>query len=214
MRASAGSVFPAVVVGVIVVGLLLVFYARATVPGLDATAEANVQRRAAFGVYVCDQWVTLPAPPVTAFSEFGVTDLQDGIVLMTSLPDDGARGPRLGAFLDAYGMSLNDTALEVPGEAAPEGGPLFEEGTDSCAEGDGLLSVRVWDPASDPGSGQTYITAFDDVRLPNDAMAFTIAFTPRDTDVPQPPSVAALQALIAGTPTENTAGATTSAEGG
>lgn len=195
MRASGGSVFPAVLAGVVVVGLLLVIYARASVPGLDANAEANVQRRAAFGVYVCDEWVTLPAPSVTAFSEFGVTDLQDGVVLMTSLPADGNRGPRLGAFLDAYGISLNDTELVIP---ADDGERRLEEGTDECADGEGLLSVRVWDPASDPGTGQTYITAFSDVRLPNDAMGFTIAFTPRNADVPLPPSVAALDALING----------------
>lgn len=205
MRASGGSVFPAVLAGVVVVGLLLVIYARASVPGLDANAEANVQRRAAFGVYVCDEWVTLPAPSVTAFSEFGVTDLQDGVVLMTSLPADGNRGPRLGAFLDAYGVTLNDTELVIPAAPDVDGGRRVVEGTDQCADGDGLLSVRVWDPASDPGSGQTYITAFDDVRLPNDAMGFTIAFTPRNADVPQPPSVTALDALINGT---------TSAEGG
>ena len=208
--------FPAVMAGVVVVGLLLVIYARASVPGLDANAEANVQRRAAFGVYVCDEWVTLPAPAATAFSEFGVTDLQDGVVLMTSLPADGTRGPRLGAFLDAYGVTLNDTELVVPGESGADGGRRVEEGTDDCADGEGLLSVRVWDPASNAGSGQTFITAFDDVRLPNDGMGFTIAFTPRDTEVPQPPSVAALQAVIDGTPAEPTPAtdATTSAGGG
>lgn len=204
--------FPAVMAGVVIVGLLLVVYARASVPGLDATAEANVQRRAAFGVYVCDQWVTLPAPPATAFSEFGVTDLQEGVVLMTSLPDDGARGPRLGAFLDAFGVTLNDTELVLPAGVA-EGDGRYEEGSDECADGDGLLSVRVWDPASDPGSAQTYITAFDDVRLPNDGMGFTIAFVPRDGDVPAPPSVSALQTLIDGTATPPT-GPTQSAGGG
>jgi hypothetical protein len=206
-------VFPAVMAGVVIVGLLLVIYARATVPGLDATAEANVQRRAAFGVYVCDEWVTLPAPSVTAFSEFGVTDLQDGVVLMTSLPADGNRGPRLGAFLDAYGVSLNDTELVIP--PTEDGGEerRLEEGETSCPEGDGLLSVRVWDPATDAGSGQTFITAFSDVRLPNDGMGFTIAFTPRNSEVPQPPSVQALTDLISGATADTTTPAEP-AEGG
>jgi hypothetical protein len=206
MRASGGSIFPAIMAGVVVVGLLLVVYARATVPGLDANAEANVQRRAAFGVYVCDEWVTLPAPSVTAFSEFGVTDLQDGVVLMTSLPADGNRGPRLGAFLDAYGVSLNDTEMVIPASEAGGEERRVEEGETSCPDGDGLLSVRVWDPATDAGSGQTYITAFSDVRLPNDGMAFTIAFTPRNATVELPPSVPAL--------TEVLSGPTTSAGGG
>ena len=197
--------FPAITAGVVIVGLLLVIYARATVPGLDANAEANVQRRAAFGVYVCDEWVTLPEPALTAFTEFGVSQQADGVVLMTSLPADGARGPRLGAFLSAYGLSLNDTEMVIP--ATEDGGEerRLEEGETSCPDGDGLLSVRVWDPATDAGSAQTYITAFSDVRLPNDGMGFTIAFTPRNADVPLPPSVPALTELLSG-PTTSAGG--------
>lgn len=195
IRAGGGSVFPAVLAAVIVVGLLLVVYARSTVPGLDATAEANVQRRAAFGVYVCDEFISVPAPAATSFVEFGVTDLQDGIVLMNALPADGNRGPRLGAFLDAFGITLTDTDLIVPA-AGDEPERRLAEGTDRCDAGDGLLSVRVWNPASDPGSGQTFITAFRDIRLPNDGMGFTIAFTARNAEVPVPASAGALDELI------------------
>lgn len=187
--------FPVVLAAVIAVGLLLVIYARGTVPGLDATAEANIQRRAAVGVYVCDEWVTLPTPPATSFAQFGVTDLQDGVVLMQAQPDDGNRGPRLGAFLDAFGITLTDTDLVIPA-VGDEPERRFVEGTDRCDAGDGLLSVRVWNPASDASTGQTFITAFRDIRLPNDAMGFTIAFTARNADVPVPPSVGALDELI------------------
>lgn len=196
IRAGGGSVFPLVVAGVVVVGLLLVIYARASVPGLDTEAEASVQRRAAFAVYVCDEFLTLPAPAATAFAEFGVTDLQDGVVLMQAQPADGTGGPRLGAFLDAFGVTLNDTELVIPA-AGDEPERRLEEGTDECADGeDGLLSVKVWNPASDASTGQTFITAFSDIRLPDDGMGFTIAFTPRDTEVPLPESVAALGELI------------------
>jgi hypothetical protein len=197
IRSGGGSLFPAILAGVMIVGLVLVVYARASVPGLDANAEASIQRRAAFGVYVCDEFVSLPAPAATAFSEFGVTDLQDGVILMTSLPADGARGPRLGAFLDAFKVTLTDTELVIPASGdQPE--RRLVEGTDRCDDGDGLLSVKVWNPATDAGTGQTFITAFRDIRLPNDAMGFTIAFTPRNSEVPVPSSVAALEALIAG----------------
>lgn len=195
IRAGGGSVFPLVVAGVVVVGLLLVIYARASVPGLDTEAEASVQRRAAFGVYVCDEFVTLPAPAATAFAEFGVTDLQDGVVLMQAQPADGNGGPRLGAFLSAFGVTLNDTELVIPG-VDDEAERRLVEGTDECADGEGLLSVKVWNPASDANSGQTFITAFSDIRLPDDGMGFTIAFTPRNTEVPLPASVAALGELI------------------
>lgn len=189
--------FPAIVAGLMIVGLVLVVYSRASVPGLDANAEANIQRRAAFGMYICDEFVSLPPPAATAFSEFGVTDLQDGVVLMTSLPADGARGPRLQAFLDAFKVTLTDTELILPASGdQPE--RRLVEGTDRCDDGDGLLSVKVWNPASDANSGQTFITALGGIRLPDDAMGFTIAFTPRNAEVPVPPSVDALQVLLTG----------------
>lgn len=198
IRATTGSSFPAILAAVVVVGLVLVIYARASVPGLDATASAVTQRNIAYGVYVCDEWVTLPAPDSQAFVDFGVSERDAGVIVMSSLPEDGNRGPRLGRFLDAYGVSLNDTELSLPADPERTVGDAFAEGDDECADGDGLLSVVTWNPASDPGSSQTYITAFSDIRLPDDAMAFAIAFTPRGADIPQPPSVTTLTALLTG----------------
>lgn len=198
IRATSGSSFPAILAAVVIVGLVLVIYARASVPGLDATASTVTQRNIAYGVYVCDEWVSLPAPDAQAFVDFGVNEREAGVIVMSSLPEDGNRGPRLGRFLDAFGVSLNDTELSLPEDPERTVADTFGEGDDECPDGDGLLSVVTWNPASDLGSSQTYITAFSDIRLPDDGMAFAIAFTPRGADVPQPPSVATLASLSTG----------------
>ena len=46
----------------------------------------------------------------------------------------------------------------------------------------------VWDHFDDdPSSGTTYVSNFNDIRITNDGMVFTIAFVPKDTDIPMPP---------------------------
>jgi hypothetical protein len=205
VRFQGGSVFPAVVLGVVLAGLGLIAYSRATVPGLDAVAEADRQVTIATGFYLCDEWIVLDgvADPATSFADFGVADLGGGVTLMNSLPADGSRGPRFGNFLDAYGVQLNDTRLRLPEGAAGE--VLFEEGTTKCDGSDALLSVITWTDLEDPGSASTFITAFPDLRLTTNGMVVAVAFTPRGTSVPLPPSTDALAQQLAG-PTPGPAG--------
>jgi hypothetical protein len=45
----------------------------------------------------------------------------------------------------------------------------------------------VWDNFTDTGDGTTYIAAFDNIRVDQDAMVFTVAFVPDNTEIEMPP---------------------------
>ena len=52
-----------------------------------------------------------------------------------------------------------------------------------CDGEDGELKVVVWDNYTDTGTGTTYVSNFDDIRVDRNSMVFTIAFLPKGTDV-------------------------------
>ena len=52
---------------------------------------------------------------------------------------------------------------------------------------DAELKVVVWNNFSDTDDGTTYVADFDNIRVAQDAMVFSIAFVPPDTDVGMPP---------------------------
>ena len=78
---------------------------------------------------------------------------------------------------------------------------------------DGELQVVVWDSFTDTGDGRRYVSDFNDIRIDQDGMVFTIAFVPEGTDIPMPPWAAELPELGAAdqgqtAPTTTVAGAT------
>lgn len=192
VRFQGGSVFPLVVAAVVAFGLLLVFYARATVPGLDAEAAADLQVDVAYGVYLCDEWLPVEALSAAddAFEQFGVIELDPGVARLQPLPADRTLGARLGSLLGAYGIELTDSRLRLPEGATDD--VVFDESTTRCNGRDAVLSVVVWDDAAAPGSDRNFITAFNDIRLPTSGMAVAVAFTEARATIPQPPSVTTL----------------------
>jgi hypothetical protein len=204
VRFQGGSVFPLVVAAVVVLGVLLVMYSRASVPGLDAEAAADLQVDVAHGVYLCDEWLPVDALSAAddAFEQFGVIELRPGVVRMQPLPADRTLGARVGSLVGALGMELNDSRLRLPEGAADE--VLFEEGTTKCNNRDAVLSVVVWDDAVNSTSSRNFITAFGDIRLPTSGMAVAIAFTEPNAEIPQPPSVQSLVAPPTTEPTDTT----------
>lgn len=184
VRFQGGTVFPLVIVGVIVAGLALVAYARSSVPGFDSEAAAALQARVAFGVYVCDEWVELGEPVADdPFTEFGVAPLDIGVATVQALPADGNRGARLGNLMDAYGVDLSDSRIRLPD------GRSFDRNTDQCDGRNASLSVTTWEGPDDLGSGQVSIAGLRDVRLDTNPMVVTVAFASGNATITQPESV-------------------------
>ncbi|MBA3289678.1 MAG: hypothetical protein H0U21_16985 [Acidimicrobiia bacterium] len=207
VRFQGGTLFPLVVLFVVVLGLALVVYARQSQPAADASPPTeNDHWHIAYGFMLCDtantQFLNGILEDVDAN---GNTISQDYVLTGVHSHDDGVihwhpfsgrsvgKRAQLGLFLDNYGVELSDDVLQFPDNQLA--GERYEEGETKCGDEDAELSVRVWDSYQDTGDGTTYTSNFDEIRIDNNSMVMVIAFTPRDTDVPMPPWAADLPAL-------------------
>ena len=128
-----------------------------------------------------------------AFRRTGVHSHDDGVIHWhPSTSAAVGTNADLGLFLDVYDVELDDDSLRFPEN---QGGEEYIEGETKCGDEDAELKVVVWDTFQDTGSGTTYVSDFDDIRITNDGMAITIAFVPSGTDVTMPPWAANLPAL-------------------
>jgi hypothetical protein len=202
VRFQGGTLFPLIVIAILVIGLGTIVYARQSRPEADASRPTVRDHwHIAYGFELCspDNFTKLTGNLEetdangqlisNAFLGTGVHSHDDGVIHWHPGSGFGTRavGKRatLGVFLDNYGVELDDDSLKFPEN---QGGKEYIEGETKCGDKDAELKVVVWEHFDDdPGSGTTYVSNFDDIRITNDGMAITIAFVPRDTDVPMPP---------------------------
>jgi len=215
VRFQGGTVFPAVIVGVLVLLLPLIVYARQSRPGPGEGAPTiNQHWHAAFGTYVCDENGLLELPPVAGlleeqdtlgnlvsqrFQRTGVHSHDDGV--MHWHPSTGAAtgtNAKLKVFLDNYEIKLSNDKVTLP---ASQGGQVFEEDKTTCkvdgTDKNASLKLWVWDNYSnvDTADPAVYTTNMGDVRLTTDGMVFVLAFVPDDVDPVAPEYAARLPDL-------------------
>jgi hypothetical protein len=209
VRFQGGTLFPAIIAGVLVIGLVLIGYSRQSVPDPGSfPPQQGDHWHAAYGMYVCDGWL----PKLSGAKEETVTDGQGQEQFVSAefastgihSHDDGvihwhpnstkAIGKRavLGVFLDVYGVELDTERLKLP---ADQGGDEFVVGEFQCNGEDVEIKVVAWDSHTDTGKGQTFITDLANTRLKNDGMVFVIAVVPKGTEVSMPPWAAELPEL-------------------
>jgi hypothetical protein len=197
VRFQGGTLFPLIVAIVLVLGVGTIVYARQSVPAADASPPTvNDHWHLAYGFYLCGEWYRLQGNAETTqeYQTVGVHSHDDGVVHWHPFTSKavGSRA-KLGVFLDVYGVEVDNEELTFPdGQPVDQNGTPLEQqdwksGETQCNGEPGELSVVVWDSFTDTGDGTTYITSFDDIRVTNDAMAFSIAFMPRDSEIPMPP---------------------------
>jgi hypothetical protein len=211
VRASRGRVFPFALGASLVLGLLLVGWARTS-----ARAVANVRPKAAegttlgdhwhvaFGVYNCDKWVANIAkvnePRETASGpitdqDYAITGIHshgDGVIHVHPFGSQGAgKKAKLGTYFRMVGVKATDSKLELP-----EGLGTMKNG-DDCKGKPGKLKVLVWDKADDTGDPRKNVTAFNDTRFSKDGMAIAVVFVNEDEDVKtlKPPTATNLAEL-------------------
>jgi hypothetical protein len=199
VRFQGGTLFPMIVLAILVIGVGTIVYARASVPAADSSPPtAEDHWHMAYGFSLCDQpGVTVqlngnledPADP--NYDEYVTTYVHshdDGVIHWH--PFNGrAVGKRatLGVFLDTYGVELTDESLKFPEGQNVNGLSEYIEGETTCPDGeDGELSVTVWQSPDDTSDGDRYVSGFDDIRMTKNSMVFTIAFEPRGTEVTKP----------------------------
>ncbi len=197
VRFQGGTLFPAIVVGVLVVGLVLIFYSRQSRPdpGTQPPQQGD-HWHAAYGMYVCDGWL----PKLSGakeetdsqgnlvsddFATTGIHSHDDGIIHWHpySAKAVGDRA-RIGVFLDVYDVEFDTDGLILPDD---QGGDEFLVDGYQCNGEDVVAKMVVWDNYTDTGRGQTYITDFADVRVKQDAMVFAMAIVPADAEISMPP---------------------------
>ena len=195
VRFQGGTLFPIVVLAILVLGLGTIVYARASVPDAGSSPpEIGDHWHMAYGFSLCDQpgtFVQLDGDLEAGerfddYNRTGVHSHDDGVIHWHPFTS-AAVGKRadLGVFLDNYGVELTDDELKFPAEQI--GGKEYVEGETTCPDGkDGELSVTVWQNPQDTSSGDRYVSGFDDIKMSKNSLVLTIAFQPRDTDVSKP----------------------------
>jgi hypothetical protein len=229
VRFQGGTLFPALIVGIAVVGAALIVYSRASIPNQNIPPTVEDHWHASYGFYACDEWLpdlqgnkeeqdSTGQLISEGFRRTGIHSHNDGVIHWHPYTSAATgRNAKLGVFLDVYGIKLSDDKLELP---ADQGGAVYEEGVTKCtdAEGksvDGEIVVYAFDAFDTPDKYTTYITNFDDVRLSQDGMAFSVVFAPAGSKAELPPSAASLPELGAadggttGQPTTTVAGDST-----
>jgi hypothetical protein len=207
VRFQGGTLFPLIIVIVVVLFGGLVVYARESRPQPgEGAPTANDHWHAALGMYVCDEAGLKTLPKITGnleetdssgqlvssdFEHTGIHSHDDGVMHWHPTASGKATGTnaKLGVYLDNYDITLTDTKFALP---ASQGGDVFEEGKSVCkidgVEKDASLKLWVWDNYTNLASSaaSVYTTDMRDVRIKNDGMVFMIAFVPDDVE-PTPP---------------------------
>ena len=210
VRFQGGTLFPVAVLVVVVLGLLTVVYARQSRPDPGSfPPQVGDHWHAAYGMYVCDGWLpkltgaeeetTLDASTGAEvydnadFAATGIHSHADGVIHYHPYTTKavGSRA-KLGLFLDIYDVELTKDGIVLPTD---QGGEQYLVEDTKCNGEDTSVRVVVWDNYTDTSDGTTYVTDFDNIRIRNDGMVFTIAIVPADAEVTMPPWADDLPAL-------------------
>lgn len=202
--------FPAAVIGIVVVGVVLVLLAR------DSRVDANAVRPVAnedewfsvFGLYVCDQYISGPG------TEAELTDVEkdlkgiqangDGLIRIAPNAEETAGDNAvLGQFFAAVGLEVTDTGwthtpVNGPPTSHQAGEACTTEGEDGSETQSTETEVKllIFPPqASEDTEPEVAPTGFATTRFADDGQIFVLALLPKETDpndVPLPSWVSAL----------------------
>ena len=198
--------FPLGIAAIVVVGVLLVVFARSSNDKAAAVAPTVGDHwHAAYGIYVCDAF--LPALTDAVSDTTGLHTHGDGVAHIHPFNSAAAgNNATLAKWGETTGLEFSSTGFTV-------NGVTYSDGYD-CSGQPATVSLYVW-PADDPTAQPQIIPAKDmgKFKFSQDRLAITLAVVPAGTDVPRPESVPELDQLtdVAGaTSTTTTAAPTTS----
>lgn len=177
--------FPALIAGILVVGLTLTFLAVQHRRDVEKEEPAiGTVWHEAFGLFICGEFrgTLQPADP-----DAPIVLYPDGLIRVA--PDDEASaGPNatFAMFFEAMGIEVTDTSITLPD------GTTYNN-DDDCGGQPGRVALYDWPPqavdATEPRIISSAITA---TRFNADGRSYVLAFAPRDAEVSLPPSVDAL----------------------
>ena len=196
---QGGSLFPTVLFVVCVLGVGLIAYARQSQERVSALDTATQTYYTAFGIYKCDTF--LDNLPATAEIGADIASIKPGAFIESSgvvrwEPQvlSGERRAKLETIFELYGLTVTNNSIQLP--KTLNNGEKITEADTKCGDKDASVQVVVWD--SKISSPKISIAELGNVRLTGNGMAITLAFVPKDADVPQPITITDLDPLITG----------------
>jgi len=188
VRFQGGSVFPSVVLGVLVIGVVLIAYARQGGTVVDASVSAEQKYATAFAFFNCDALATdlkqADAATLNATDKFAAVTTENpsaiignGIVGWMPQVLAGQRKAKLETIFALYGMTVTDDSITLAD------GTKISEADTKCAEQDAVINVNVWESGS--ASSQLSIASFGGVKI-DDQMTVVLSFAPEGTEITRP----------------------------
>lgn len=156
--------FSAVIIAVMVLGVLLVGWSRASRDTGSAGPDGSEVWTATYGIYLCDGF----APGL------------GGELSTSPLNEDGPDGrSSLGTWGPTADFAFTSDTITLPD------GTALSNGFD-CNGTPGEVSVTTWAPGAAADAGLTRTSGFDIVRFNETGELFTFAVAPAGTTIPQP----------------------------
>ena len=179
--------YPLAIGAIILVGVLLVLFARSeNQEAAAATPTLTDHWHASFGIYVCDTFLDPLQDQVQDTT--GLHTHGDGIAHIHPF-NGGSTGKN--ATLAKWGET---TGIEFTSDSFTVNGTTYQDGYD-CSGQPADVALYVWDADDPDGEPTVYSDDFGKVHFDRDRMAMTLAVVPEGTDVPLPPSTSDLDRL-------------------
>jgi hypothetical protein len=179
--------YPLAIAAIVVVGVLLVLFARSE--NQNAAAETPTLTdhwHASYGIYVCDQFLAPLTDQVQDTT--GLHTHGDGIAHIHPF-NSGSTGKN--ATLAKWGET---TGLDFTSDGFTANGTTYADGYD-CNGQPATVSAYVWDASDTSAAPKISTSDLGSIRFDRDRMAITLAVVPDGTDVPLPPSLGDLDKL-------------------
>jgi len=179
--------FPLGVAAIVLVGALLVVFARsANEEQVSASPRVGEHIHAAYGIYVCNAFLSPLTDAVPDTS--GLHTHADGVAHVHPFAN-GSSGRN--ATLAKWGETVG---LEVGSQSFTVGGTEYANGYD-CNGEPGQVVLYVWPPDDPDAEPQVVTSDIGGFRLDVDRQQFTLAVVPEGTEVPRPESAGELDQL-------------------
>ena len=186
VRFQGGSVFPTVVLAVLILGAVLIAYARQGGTAVDATVTAEQKYATAFAFFNCNEFaIDLKKPELATIdadkfasvtAEVPSAIIGDGVIGWMPQVLAGQRKAKLETIFELYGISVTDESITIKDKKISE--------TDTqCAGKDAKISVYVWESGS--AESKLSIASFGGVKI-DDQMTVVLAFASDGVEVPRP----------------------------
>jgi len=195
--------YPALIGGIIIVGILLVFFARQSIVSSDEVAPTTDDSwHVAFGLNVCGEFQD-QLENVTKDTT-GIHIHDDGLIAVHPKNAESAgTNATFGKFAESVGLTVTDTAITLPDGTTKTNG-------DKCEDQDGRVALVVWPPQANENTEPRVITQnINTTPFTEDGQIFELVFDSRGAENKLPPSVSTLSDPDTKEPADPASSATT-----